>query len=278
MKSIGCLTGLSALALLLGACTSVPSEGEDSPTPAPAAHRHRTVGLARSAGLAAEKPVEQPAAPKTEVPKARAEEPAPTPEPQGEVVVQEEETSGFFDWLFGGETAADETAAPAAPAPAVETAAVAAPKPAAPPAAKPEPAAETEKESGGFFSWLFGSSKDEEETPRQTVEVKPEVTPTPAQQAAAQKALRETPAVPEPSTASDTSLLAPGVDDTPASTRNGLRLGNFAPPEEAASRAESTTPRPNAVELRGLRSPMLRGGRLPMDINGKLTTDKEDHE
>ncbi len=277
MKSIGCLTGLSALALLLGACTSVPSEGEYSP--APAAHRHRTVGLARSAGLAAEKPVEQPAAPKQEAPKAHAEEPAPAPEPQGEVVVQEEERSGFFDWLFGGENAAEETAAPAAPAPAVETAAAAAaPKPAARPAATPAPAAEAEKESGGFFSWLFGSSEDEEETPRQAVEVKPEVTPTPAQQAAAQKALRETPAIPEPSTASDTSLLAPGVGDTPAPTRNGLRLGNFAPPEEAASRAESTTPRPNAVELRGLRSPMLRGGRLPMDINGKLTTDKEDHE
>lgn len=241
MKSFGSLTALSALALLLGACTSVTPEGEGTPAPAPTSHRHRTVGLARSAGLTAEATETKPAAPKAEEPKP-IEEPAPEPE-----AVNPE---------------------PAQPAAETE-------KPA-------KPAAEAEKESGGFFSWLFGSSKDEEETPKQAVEVKPEVTPTPAQQAAAQKALRETPAIPEPRTESDTSLLSPGVDDTPdyapAAPRNGLRLGNFAPPEEAASRAESTTPRPNAVELRGLRSPMLRGGRLPMDINGKLTTDKEDHE
>lgn len=241
MKSFGSLTALSALALLLGACTSVTPEGEGTPAPAPSSHRHRTVGLARSAGLAAEAPEEKPAKPKEEKP----EEPKPIEEP--------------------------------APEPEAVN-----PEPAQPAAETEKPAAEEEKESGGFFSWLFGSSKEEEETPRQAVEVKPEVAPTPAQQAAAQKALRETPAIPEPRTESDTSLLTPGVDDTPdytpAPTRNGLRLGNFAPPEEAASRAESTQPRPNAVELRGLRSPMLRGGRLPMDINGKLTTDKEDHE
>lgn len=242
MKSFGSLTALSALALLLGACTSVTPEGEGTPAPAPSSHRHRTVGLARSAGLAAEAPEEKPAKPKEEKP----EEPKPIEEPAPE----------------------PEAVNPSPAQPAAETE-----KP-----AKSEPAAEEEKESGGFFSWLFGSSKDEEETPKQAVEVKPEVAPTPAQQAAAQKALRETPSIPEPRTESDTSLLTPGVDDAPAPTRNGLRLGNFAPPEEAASRAESTQPRPNAVELRGLRSPMLRGGRLPMDINGKLTTDKEDHE
>lgn len=244
MKSFGSLTALSALALLLGACTSVTPEGEGTPAPAPSSHRHRTVGLARSAGLAAEAPETKPAKPKEE----KAEEPKPIEEPAPE----------------------PEAVNPEPEQPAAETE-----KPA-------KPAAEAEKESGGFFSWLFGSSKDEEETPKQAVEVKPEVAPTPAQQAAAQKALRETPSIPEPRTESDTSLLTPGVDDTPdyapAPTRNGLRLGNFAPPEEAASRAESTKPRPNAVELRGLRSPMLRGGRLPMDINGKLTTDKEDHE
>lgn len=246
MKSFGSLTALSALALLLGACTSVTPEGEGTPAPAPSSHRHRTVGLARSAGLAAEAPETKPAKPKEEKP----EEPKPIEEPAPE----------------------PEAVNPEHAQPATETE-----KP-----AKTESAAEAEKESGGFFSWLFGSSKDEEETPKQAVEVKPEVAPTPAQQAAAQKALRETPAIPEPRTESATSLLTPGVDDTPdytpAPARNGLRLGNFAPPEEAASRAESTTPRPNAVELRGLRSPMLRGGRLPMDINGKLTTDKEDHE
>lgn len=227
MKSFGSLTVLFALALLLGACTSVTPEGEGTPAAEPTSHRHRTVGLARTAGLMAEPSAEQPTESKKEE----------TPEPEV--------------------TAVQET----------------------PPADSPEA---QQDDSSGFFSWLFGGSKDEEETPaQQAVEVKPEVAPTPAQQAAAQRALRETPSIPEPRTESAAAELTPWVDDVdyaPAPTRNGLRLGNFAPPEEAASRAESPTPRPNAVELRGLRSPTLHGGRLPMDINGKLTTDNEDHE
>lgn len=55
----------------------------------------------------------------------------------------------------------------------------------------------------------------------------------------------------------------------------GLRMGNFAPPEEATGNSEAPAPRPNAVQLRGLRSPSLKGGALPMDINGKLTEEKQ---
>lgn len=54
----------------------------------------------------------------------------------------------------------------------------------------------------------------------------------------------------------------------------GLRMGNFAPPEEATGNSETPALRPNAVQLRGLRSPSLKGGALPMDINGKLTEEK----
>lgn len=55
----------------------------------------------------------------------------------------------------------------------------------------------------------------------------------------------------------------------------GLRMGNFAPPEEATGNSETPALRPNAVQLRGLRSPSLKGGALPMDINGKLTEEKQ---
>ena len=50
----------------------------------------------------------------------------------------------------------------------------------------------------------------------------------------------------------------------------GLRMGRFAPPEEAVSSSDNDMPAPNSVELHGFRSPNLKGGTLPMNINGKI--------
>lgn len=50
--------------------------------------------------------------------------------------------------------------------------------------------------------------------------------------------------------------------------RSGLRMGRFAPPEEAASRSDNNLPLPNAAERHGLRSPKLPKA-LPMSIEGK---------
>ena len=55
---------------------------------------------------------------------------------------------------------------------------------------------------------------------------------------------------------------------SPIPGRSGLRLGKFAPPEEAARTAENAAPTPNAAERRGLRSPSLPTT-LPLDVNGQ---------
>ena len=55
---------------------------------------------------------------------------------------------------------------------------------------------------------------------------------------------------------------------SPIPGRSGLRLGKFAPPEEAASTTENAAPTPNAAERRGLRSPSLPTT-LPLDVNGQ---------
>lgn len=65
---------------------------------------------------------------------------------------------------------------------------------------------------------------------------------------------------PEPAVVAGNSSGIPG--------RGGLRMGHFAPPEEAASRGDKTAPRPNAAERHGLRSPSLPKS-LPMNIDGK---------
>lgn len=65
---------------------------------------------------------------------------------------------------------------------------------------------------------------------------------------------------PEPAVVADNSSGIPG--------RSGLRMGHFAPPEEAASRGDKTAPRPNAAERHGLRSPSLPKS-LPMNIDGQ---------
>lgn len=106
---------------------------------------------------------------------------------------------------------------------------------------------------------------------------KPKVTPTPAQRAAAREVLEEQEALRR----EEEALLntpAAAADDMPADiSTGGLRLRRFAPPEEAVSSSEgSDMPAPNSAELHGLRSPVLRGGNLPMDINGKITPETQE--
>ena len=87
---------------------------------------------------------------------------------------------------------------------------------------------------------------------------------------AEEEALFNTPAAPADS--------EDAADAAPTLSTGGLRMRRFAPPEEAVSSNEGTdTPLPNAAELHGLRSPVLRGGALPMDINGKINpTDSQE--
>lgn len=108
-----------------------------------------------------------------------------------------------------------------------------------------------------------------------------DVTPTPEQQEAAQEILE--------TTEGDGSAAigeAPGEEmiETPAPAAEsettsdtipgGLRMGQFAPPEEGTGDNEHHAHTPNSVELHGFRSPSLRGGKLPMNINGKLNTNQ----
>lgn len=107
------------------------------------------------------------------------------------------------------------------------------------------------------------------------------VTPTPEQQAAAEKLLAESA---EKNSASPSTPQAEAlpqtfgnsdVQDMPAPLpslpgRTALRMGQYAPPEEAASVGEAQSFRPNSAEQHGFRSPMLPAS-LPMDIHGKLT-------
>ena len=93
--------------------------------------------------------------------------------------------------------------------------------------------------------------------------------PTPEQQTTARELLNAN----EPAELDE----LPEEEITPAPadlSTGGLRLRRFAPPEEAVSEG-SAEPLPNAAELHGLRSPVLRGTKLPMDINGKLTPNEE---
>ena len=99
--------------------------------------------------------------------------------------------------------------------------------------------------------------------------------PTPAQMEAAVQVLQE-----NATAAAETAAVADAIvtEATPAAESvsqpdvipGGLRMGRFAPPEEAASSSDSDMPAPNSVELHGFRSPNLKGGTLPMNINGKI--------
>ena len=106
-----------------------------------------------------------------------------------------------------------------------------------------------------------------------------DITPSPEQMAAAKAALEkkddERPA--KRPTRTVKAEPEPVVDEAPVVTsnntsgipgRSGLRMGRFAPQEEAASRGENTAPIPNAAERHGLRSPSLPSA-LPMNIEGK---------
>lgn len=78
----------------------------------------------------------------------------------------------------------------------------------------------------------------------------------------------EQPTMPEPM-----PLVAPAAEESTTDSGvipGGLRMRRFAPPEEAASSSDEAEPAPNSVELHGFRSPSLKGGKLPMNINGKI--------
>lgn len=121
------------------------------------------------------------------------------------------------------------------------------------------------------------SQKKTEDTPAPKAEAKQTATITPtAEQQAAAAALQnasggivatgDTMSLPaDPVTQSST----PTYQSTSAIPgRSGLRMGHFAPPEEAASTGDNAAPAPNAAELRGLRSPSLPKN-LPLDVNGQ---------
>lgn len=65
-------------------------------------------------------------------------------------------------------------------------------------------------------------------------------------------------------------ITEPVSANAPEVIPGGLRMGRFAPPEEAVSSSDNDMPAPNSVELHGFRSPNLKGGTLPMNINGKI--------
>ena len=119
-------------------------------------------------------------------------------------------------------------------------------------------------------------AQSEEDTPE---EEPSDITPSPEQMAAAKAALEkkdaELPA--KRPTRTVKAEPEPVVDEAPVVTsnntsgipgRSGLRMGRFAPQEEAASRGDNTAPIPNAAERHGLRSPSLPSA-LPMNIEGK---------
>lgn len=80
------------------------------------------------------------------------------------------------------------------------------------------------------------------------------------------------PNIPEPELPAEESagIVSEAVPPQTDVIPGGLRMGRFAPPEEAVSSSENDAPAPNSVELHGFRSPHLKGGKLPMNINGKI--------
>lgn len=97
------------------------------------------------------------------------------------------------------------------------------------------------------------------------------VLPTEEQQAAAAAELA-TGEVSSPIIYTETGATGTITTTTTTTTtipgRSGLRMGRFAPPEEAASAASNEDVTPNAAELRGLRSPKLPQ-QLPLNIDGQ---------
>lgn len=115
-----------------------------------------------------------------------------------------------------------------------------------------------------------------------TEEASTVITPSPEQIAAAEAAMQREDSAPpakrprrqdvaetEPSAkVAPEPSIAPTTNTSGIPGRSGLRMGRFAPQEEAASRADATAPKPNAAERHGLRSPSLPKS-LPMNIEGK---------
>ena len=89
-----------------------------------------------------------------------------------------------------------------------------------------------------------------------------DIRPTAEQQEAARALLTQKPA-PKAATQPEGAELPGSV------MRGALRTRRFAPPEEAISRDNDDEPLPNSVELRGLRSPVMKD-KLPMNIDGKI--------
>ena len=109
------------------------------------------------------------------------------------------------------------------------------------------------------------------------------VVPTPEQQASAATIIATQPGeqtgaatTAAPKTGADAApTITPYTEETPSAYssttipgKSGLRMGRFAPPEEAASAGENANPTPNAAEQRGLRSPKLPR-KLPLSIDGQ---------
>lgn len=120
----------------------------------------------------------------------------------------------------------------------------------------------------GSCSFFHGKGKPQEPADGEQAPAAKATVPSEEQQAAAHQLLEE-------ADEGDGGMPGAGISPLPADSaaalpRSGLRLGQFAPPEEAASAGENAEPAPNSVELHGLRSPSLPST-LPMDINGKLT-------
>lgn len=126
----------------------------------------------------------------------------------------------------------------------------------------------------------------EPSTPEQTAPTPEQPTAEPTFEAALPRSTKLppqqvsfTPTVPAPQTApslpSELELPeytpeAATTEMVPDSIPGGLRMRRFAPPEEAVSSSDEVEPAPNSVELHGFRSPGLKGGKLPMNINGKI--------
>lgn len=131
--------------------------------------------------------------------------------------------------------------------------------------------------SCSLFRQKAKTAAEEAPVAQVTEKVKTPAKPTAEQQAAARAALAEQAA--EEAVLYNTPAAAEDGSPTPSDiSTGGLRLRRFAPPEEAVSSAEGNDiPLPNSAELHGLRSPVLRGGALPMDINGKINpTDSQE--
>lgn len=131
--------------------------------------------------------------------------------------------------------------------------------------------AEEQQEAGNDRTPQLLSSRRKQKAEEETI------TPTAEQQEAARKMLTE-----QAVKNQDKKKAAPVTEheqeeeevQLPGSElRGGLRTRRFAPPEEAISRDDNDEPLPNSVELRGLRSPVMKGN-LPMNIDGKII--KED--